>query len=161
MSSLKTRQAILMAGAIALPGKQVSGTVSVIAPTAATTNGVVTYAVQIQLDPQQAQAAGVRSGMTASASIVTASRHGVVEVPNRAIKAQGKTKTVQVLDAGGKTQARQVQTGLGNDQLTEILSGVQAGEKVIVPTTGTAATSAARVAGLGVPGGAGGVPRIG
>ncbi len=139
----------------ALPGKQVSGTVSVVAPVSTTTNGVVNYSVEISLDPQQAQAAGVRPGMTATASIVTESHPNVVEVPNRAIKTQGRTKTVQVLDASGKTETRTVQTGVSNDQFTEIVSGLQAGEKVVIPTTSTAPIG--RVPGLGGPGGPPGI----
>jgi macrolide-specific efflux system membrane fusion protein len=61
-----------------------------------------------------------------------------------------------VLDTEGKTETRQVQTGVSNDQFTEIVSGLQAGDKVVVPTTATA--SVARVPGLGGPGG---VPGIG
>jgi RND family efflux transporter MFP subunit len=133
----------------ALPNQRVNGTVSVIAPTATTTNGVVTYTVQIQLDPQQAQAAGVRPGMTASASIVTQSRPNVVVAPNRAIKTQGQTKTVLVLDAEGKTETRQVRAGLSNDQSTEITSGLHAGEKVVIPATSTAAS--VRMPGAGGP----------
>jgi macrolide-specific efflux system membrane fusion protein len=141
----------------ALTGQRVSGTVSVIAPTATVTNGVVTYTVQIALDAQQAQAAGVRSGMTTTSSIVADSRQDVLVAPNRAIRTQGQTKTVQVVDASGTAETRQVRTGLGNDQSTEIVSGLQAGDKVVIPTTGTAAVaSVPGVAGLtgvsGVPG---------
>jgi HlyD family secretion protein len=134
----------------ALPGKSLSGTVSVVSPTATVSNGVVTYTVQIALDAQQAQAAGVRSGMTASAAIVSDSRQDVVMAPNRAIRTQGQARTVQVLDANGRMETRQVQVGLSNDQFTEIISGLQPGDKVVIPTTGTS-TTAARTA----PGGAG------
>jgi hypothetical protein len=125
----------------------------VVAPTATTQNGVVNYTVQIQVDPAQAQAAGVRPGMTATASIVTASKDNVVVAPNRAIKTQGRNKTVDVVDADGKTQTRPVQTGLANDQLTEIVGGLQPGDRVVIPSTGTAAP---RIGGPG--GGFGGPP---
>jgi macrolide-specific efflux system membrane fusion protein len=136
----------------ALPGQQFNGKVSVVAPTGTVTQGVVNYTVQIQLDPAQAQ--GIRPGMTATAAIVTASKSGVVLVPNRAIRTQGRTKTVQVLDQEGKTQTVPVQTGMANDTITEITSGVQAGERVVIPTTSTAQVG--RVPGLGGPPGGGG-----
>jgi macrolide-specific efflux system membrane fusion protein len=89
----------------------------------------------------------------------------VVVAPNRAVKTQGRNKTVEVLDADGKSETRQVQTGLANDTLTEIVSGLQAGDKVVIPGTTTAA---ARVGGLGGaaafgggPGGGFGGPRGG
>lgn len=126
----------------ALTNQRVTGAVSVIAPMAITTNGVVNYAVQIRLDPQQAQAAGVRPGMTASATIVSDSRQNVLLDPNRAIKTVSRVKTVQVVDATGKTETRTVQTGLASDQFTEIISGLQAGDKVVIPTTTTASVAA-------------------
>ena len=115
------------------------------------TQGVVNYTVQIQLDPAKAQ--GIRPGMTATATIVTASKDNAVLVPNRAIKTQGRAKTVQVLDEQGKTQTLPVQIGMANDQVTEITGGLQPGARVVIPTTTTAA---ARVPGLGGPGGPGG-----
>lgn len=64
------------------------------------------------------------------------------------------------MDANGKAKSRQVQTGLANDQFTEIISGLQAGDKVVIPTTSTAST--ATIPGLtGATGGAaalGGAP---
>ena len=77
--------------------------------------------------------------------------------PNRAIKTQGRAKTVQVLDAAGTPQTRTVQVGLSNDTLTEIVSGLQAGDKVVIPATGTAAVSAG-VGGVALGGLAGGPP---
>ncbi len=141
----------------ALPNQQLDGTVTVVAPTATVQQGVVNYTVQIQLDPARAQAAGVRPGMTATAQIVTASKENAILVPNRAIKTQGRTKTVDVLEPDGSTQTRQVQTGMANDQVTEIISGLQPGERVVIPGTTTAQ---ARVPGLGGFGGGFGGPVV-
>jgi HlyD family secretion protein len=139
----------------ALQGQRVPGTVAVVAPTGTVTQGVVNYSVQIQVDPAQAQ--GVRPGMTATAQVVTQSKDNVVSVPNRALRTQGRTRTVEVLEADGKTSTRQVQTGLANDQMTEVLGGLQPGDRVVIPATTTAAANA-RVPGLGaaVPAGPGG-----
>jgi HlyD family secretion protein len=138
----------------ALQGQRVPGTVAVVAPTGTITQGVVNYSVQIQVDPAQAQ--GVRPGMTATAQVVTQSKDNVVSVPNRALRTQGRTRTVEVLEADGKTSTRQVQTGLANDQMTEVLGGLQPGDRVVIPATTAAAN--ARVPGLGaaVPAGPGG-----
>jgi HlyD family secretion protein len=136
----------------ALPGQRIPGAVAVIAPVGTVTQGVVNYSVQIQVDRSRAQ--GIRPGMTASAQIVTESKEDVVAVPNRALRTQGRTRTVEVLDADGKTSTRQVQTGLANDQMTEVLNGLQAGDRVVLPVT-TAASTNARVPGFGGPGGPG------
>ena len=142
----------------ALPGQRIPGTVSVVAPTGTVTQGVVNYSVQIQVDP--AQAPGIRPGMTATAQIITQSKADVVYVPNRALRTQGRTRTVEVLDAEGKTSTRPVQVGLANDQITEILNGVQPGDRVVIPTTTTAAVRApgGLGGGFGGPGGPGGPP---
>ena len=137
----------------ALPGQRIAGTVAVVAPTGTVTQGVVNYPVQIQVDPAQAQ--GVRPGMTATAQMVTQSKDNVVSVPNRALAHAGPD--AHRGGAGGRRQTgtRQVQTGLANDQMTEILGGLQPGDRVVIPATTTAAANA-RVPGLGaaVPAGA-------
>jgi macrolide-specific efflux system membrane fusion protein len=148
----------------ALPGHPLSGAVVAINPVPTTSNGVVTYSVRVSLDPAAAEAAGVRVGMTASASIVTASRQGVVVVASRAIKTQGGARTVQVLAGEGETETRQVQTGLTGGTLTEIVSGLQAGDKVVVSgaTSGTAVAPSTGATALVAPGigGAGGVAAV-
>ncbi|MBI3972917.1 MAG: efflux RND transporter periplasmic adaptor subunit [Chloroflexi bacterium] len=135
----------------ALPDQRIRGVVKVIAPTATVQQGVVNYSVQIAVDP--AQARGVKPGMTATASIVTASKDGVVLAPNRALRSQGRNRFVEVLDTEGKAATRPVQVGMANDQFTEIASGLQPGDRVVIPTTTTAQ---ARIPGLGGAGGFGG-----
>jgi HlyD family secretion protein len=136
----------------ALTGQRVSGRVAVIAPVATVQQGVVNYQVQIQVDPGQAR--GLRPGMTATASIVTAAKEDAVVVPNRAVRTQGRNRVVEVLEVDGKTASRPVQVGMANDQVSEILSGLQPGDKVVIPSTTTAQ---ARVPGFGGPGPGGNV----
>lgn len=136
----------------ALPGAMIAGRVGVLAPTAVTSNGVVTYQVQVQVDPERAQAAGVRSGMTAGGAIVTAKKDDAVLVPSRFVKIQGPARTLEVLDAGGRAATRSVQTGIAGDQNTEILGGLLPGDLIV--------TSGARVA-VAVPAPAGGGPGAG
>jgi membrane fusion protein, macrolide-specific efflux system len=70
--------------------------------------------------------------------------------PSRAIKTQGAAKVVQVFVAGGETETRQVQTGLAGDQVTEIVAGLQPGERLIVSgATVTASASGATTTGAG------------
>ena len=71
-------------------------------------------------------------------------------VPARAVKTQGTTKTVQV-QTGDKIETRAVQAGASNDTMVEITSGLQSGEKVVIPTTTTKTTTSSG-GGLGGPG---------
>ena len=119
----------------ALPDQRASGQVLVVTPTGTITQGVVNYQALIEFDREQAL--GLRPGMTATAEIVTESRQNVLVVPNRAIRRQGQARTVEVMLPDGTTQTRQVQVGLSNDQSTEITSGLQPGDTIIMPTTTT------------------------
>ena len=139
----------------ALQGQRLAGRVAMVAPVATVQQGVVNYPVQISVDPAQALAAGVRPGMTATAAVVTQAREDTVVVPNRALKTQGRNRTVEVLLADGKTEQRTVQVGLANDQQTEVLNGLQPGDRVVIPGTTTAAP---RLGGAGGGGFAGGPP---
>ncbi|HVE78290.1 MAG TPA: efflux RND transporter periplasmic adaptor subunit [Gemmatimonadaceae bacterium] len=117
----------------ALPNVELIGTVAAVAPVGTSQNGVVTYGAQIQLDATKARDAGVRPTMTASATIVTASKQDAVVLPSSAIRTVGPLRTVEVLGADGKAQTRQVQTGIVGELLTEITGGLNAGERVIPP----------------------------
>ena len=143
----------------ALPGTRVPGSVDVIAPTAVVQQGVVSYAVQIKVDP--AHAPGVRPGMTVTANVVVASKDGVVLVPNRALKMIGDSPAVEVLLPNGLRDVRPVQTGLASDEVTEIVSGVSAGERVTLPKTGLDHTMPPQGTLAGTTGAAGGAGAAG
>jgi macrolide-specific efflux system membrane fusion protein len=42
---------------------------------------------------------------------------------------------VRVLQADGSIETRQIRIGLANDQNTEVMSGLEEGEQVVLPTT--------------------------
>jgi multidrug efflux pump subunit AcrA (membrane-fusion protein) len=144
----------------ALPDLTVAGKVATIDPVGTISSGVVTYNVQIMFDTQDTR---VKSGMSISANIITAVKQNVLFVPNAAIKTQGTIKYVQVL-VNNVPQQKVVTIGLSNNTSTEIVSGLNAGDKVITQTitTGAAATtsttsgSTLRVPGLTGGGGFGG-----
>ncbi len=72
----------------------------------------------------------LRIGMTTQGKVVISEKKNVLLVPTTAIKKQGKEKIIQVLE-NGKFVEKNVQTGLADSQYTEIISGVNEGEKVI------------------------------
>ena len=116
----------------ALPNTAVSGTISDIAPTSATSGGVVTYLVTINID--SAQAESLRPGMSANASIVVDEVDDVLIVPNWAIRLNRETGEafVNLQQADGTIKEVVVETGLRNEQFSEVLAGLQAGDLVVL-----------------------------
>ncbi len=113
----------------ALKDWQADGTVSYIAPSADSSNGVVTYRVRVNFPDSDAR---VKVGMTANLSITTAKKEVVLLVPNTALLPKGAGRAVQVLSADGTTTSEvEVQTGLSDGTQTEITSGLKAGDKVV------------------------------
>jgi HlyD family secretion protein len=141
----------------ALPEQRLQGRVVGVGLAGTVSQGVVTYPISIGVETRDP----LPSGLTASASIVIDQKDDVVLVPNRAVRTQGRSKTVEVITGETKNgqpvrETRQVQIGMSNEQVSEVLAGLNEGDRVVIPTTTTAA---ARAPGLGVAlGGAGGGP---
>jgi len=96
------------------------------------TNGAVYYTGLIDV----ANADGVlRPSMTAQVSIVLSRVSGAVLVPLSAVEGApraGDTARVRVRDTMGEVQIRQVQVGIDNGADIQILSGLQAGETIVL-----------------------------
>jgi len=127
----------------AFPGRQFNGRVTFISPfgpaqsnsiqyygTAQTT--LPTYKIEIALDP--AETAYLTGGMTAEAEIAVEARIGVLTVPNSAISGKNGNYTVRVLkdEETHLTEQRPVKIGLQNKTCTEITSGLDEGEMVVL-----------------------------
>lgn len=122
----------------ALPGVIFGGQVSGISPQATRSEtGTTTYEVTVTLD---ADSAGVRPGMTAVVAIISEEKQDVVLVPRRAVRAEGGQSFVLVPSADTTTTApgatpgerRPVELGLSNSEFVEIVSGLSAGEEVLI-----------------------------
>jgi macrolide-specific efflux system membrane fusion protein len=141
-----------------LSGQRPSGTVSSIDTVSTVVSNVVTYNAVVAFDSVPA---GVKPGMTANVSVVSASREGVVSVPSAAISTVGGVSTVKVR-TNGVDETRTVVTGLTGDGTTEITSGLEAGEQVVmsvgvVTSSGSSGSSTQnRTSGAGAIPGAGG-----
>jgi len=157
----------------------------------ATTGQVVSYAADLTV----ANTTGdLRPGMTATADIVTSEKHGVLLVPNAALRfrpqaagsaggqgggiagsltfrprrgnrpertattGRGATQAVYVLGTDGQPQRVRVTTGDSDGSVTEVLSGLQPGQRVVTGqlTGGDAAGGGQRRRGGGRRAGAGG-----
>jgi len=116
------------------------------------TSSAVSYPVTVVLDQS---ASGIKAGMSATADIVTVQASGLV-VPSAAL--QGSTVT---LDNGGKRTTQRVQTGVVGDSSTQVVSGLKAGDVVVVRSTSAAAGRSATGSTASQPGGTGLSRRLG
>ena len=114
----------------AYPDRSFTGKVSEIAYDAKTVNNVTTYSVNVLPDKTPAF---MRSGMTANVSFVTASRRGVLLVPSDALKSREGHLYVLLspVKPNGKPTEKEIKTGLSDGKHTEILEGVNEGEKLL------------------------------
>ena len=115
-----------------------------------TSSGSPSYPVTISL-PSSADA--LFSGATASVSIITSTAGAAVTVPTSAVHLQGSFATVSVL-VNGQPQPKRVALGVIGASVTEIRSGLNAGDEVVLadlsqplPTSNT--NSRGRVGGGG------------
>lgn len=150
----------------AIDGLEITGEVAEIDTLGTVSQGVVNYTVKIIFDTQDSR---VKSGMSVSAAIITAIKQDVLTVPNSAIKAQGNNHYVEIFDAplaGSETnqgtpsatppKQHLVQIGLSNDTDTEITSGLNENDQVVIRTIAPAVTKTAAAPSLFPTGGGGG-----
>ena len=77
-------------------------------------------------------------GMTTQNTVEIASADNVLMVPTVAIKTQDGKKFVRVLEANNQAVDREIQTGLKDSMNTEVKSGLNEGEKVVMSEMGAA-----------------------
>lgn len=141
----------------AFPGEIFAGTVQQVRFSPTTTQGVVTYAAVVDVSNPEEK---LRPGMTATVSIRTREAKAVLRVPNAALRykptpalgADGKPVPQPVLPPLGKSQGRVhvlldatpgaekeelrvVEIGANDGTTTEIVGGLEEGQKVITDET--------------------------
>jgi multidrug efflux pump subunit AcrA (membrane-fusion protein) len=124
----------------ALEGLKLAAHVVSVATLPTSSGGVVSYDVTFQLDQLES---GLKPGMSATAEVVVKQAEGV-NVPTSAIA----TDTVTVVHDGTQTR-RRVVTGLAGNSSTIILSGLSAGEQIILPVTRSSSTTSGLLSRLG------------
>ena len=132
----------------ALTGLSVPVHVLAVAASSTTASNVVNYYVTLTLDNLNSQ---LRPGLTTNATVITASASNVPVVPNRAITRLGSNSFVTVVDATGHQARTPIQTGVVGTTTTQVVNGVQVGDKLLLPQLRT--TTAANKTGLGTGGG--------
>jgi hypothetical protein len=97
--------------------------------------GIVTYVVEGALaGVGEGVADRPMPGMNGSAVLVTEQHQDVLVVPNRAIRRRGDEVVVDVM-VDGKPEIRAVETGLSDTDNTEVVSGLEEGDLLVLPAT--------------------------
>ncbi|SCZ81841.1 efflux RND transporter periplasmic adaptor subunit [Acidaminobacter hydrogenoformans] len=114
----------------ALEGQSFKGQVLSIDPVAQTNaSGLINYTVRITLDELSDK---VMDGMTCSVSYILRKKENVLIIPNASVKMVDGKQTVEVKTEAGEIMAKQVSTGLTDGFNVEVLSGLEAGEVVLI-----------------------------
>ncbi len=107
-----------------------SATVTFVDPAETMLEGVATYKMKFQFTEENEK---IKPGMTANVDIRTAKNIGVLSLPQRVIIRKDSGTFVQVLE-GNVIKEIPIVSGLrGSDGNTEILSGLNKGQQVVVP----------------------------
>ena len=112
-----------------IPDLTLPGTVTAVSPSATALSGVISYYATVTLaqgDPR------LKNGQTAQAAVLTTELDDVLSVPNSAVHRQGDRTTVTVQQFDGQRTV-EFQAGVVGDERTQVLSGLTAGDEVVVP----------------------------
>ena len=104
------------------------------------TNAIYYYANVLVPNPEHK----LQIGMTTQNTIITAQKQHVLVVPTLAIQKRNGQNSVQILD-GDKVVEKIVQIGLHDDINTEILSGLNEGDNVILSQSSTNEAASVKV----------------
>ncbi|MFZ2188699.1 MAG: efflux RND transporter periplasmic adaptor subunit [Candidatus Moraniibacteriota bacterium] len=139
----------------AIDDLELSGKVEKIDSLGTITQGVVTYNVTIGFDVTDPR---IKPQMSVSANIITAVKQNVLLVPDSVVKTQNGKSYVEVLNDGNALPVqRTVEVGLSNNTDTEIVSGINSGDKVVTQTiSSTTKAASATASSAGSRGGMGG-----
>lgn len=114
----------------AAPDLKLQGRVVRIDPQAINDRDVTTVHVRVQIDHPDPQ---IKPGMNATCQFILRDVHDVLVVPSDAVKeGRGGGNTVRVLGKDGSVQVRPVEVGVVGSEKTEIKSGLQPGDKIVL-----------------------------
>lgn len=127
----------------ALPGKQLPGKVRRVAPyVSAVEKQARTVDVEVDFSAP-AEAVKLLVGYSADVEIILDSRKQVLRIPSAAIQ-EGK-QVLRFNPERGELEARPIKTGLANWEYTEVLDGLQAGDRIVTSLERPGIKAGARV----------------
>ncbi len=113
----------------AYPENKMEGVVDHIYYESKTVNNVTIYEVDVLPDKVPDF---LRSGMSANVDIIQAQKKDVLLVPANAVKKVPVGKSFVLVSNNNKRERRTIETGLSDGENTEIISGIDEGEKVLI-----------------------------
>ncbi len=150
----------------ALPNLSLTGSVVEVDTVGTVSQGVVTYTVTLAFDTTDGT---VKPGMSTTAIIITDVKTDILLVPLSAVKTQGERRYVEIPGSGESQDAalgesiilsvplerQMIETGIANDDMIEVMSGIEEGDRMIVRTVQPSAQTQTTQTSIfgGVPGG--------
>lgn len=119
------------------PDKTFTGKVVSIDTVGSVSSGVTTYPTVIKLDTDTTT---ILPNMSVSATIITATKRNVLQVPTSSIMGETGAFYVRVMKSG-KVEEKSVETGVASDSQTEILSGISEGEEIVTSVNTSTTTT--------------------
>jgi HlyD family secretion protein len=114
----------------AIKGKVYQGKVRRISPSGTEEDNLVVYPVEVEILNSDEK---IRPGMTADLDVIISEAENVVCIPKHAvIRREGKT--LVNINKGNKLIPQEVTTGIEDDVKIEILSGLEVGDTLIIPS---------------------------
>ena len=115
-------------GLVAFPDQVITGKVVSVDPSEKLVSDVVYYETTISLDSEPE---GAKEGMTADVTIEVGKKEDSLMVPKKAIEKINGKRIISILKSG-KIEEAEVKTGLEGNDYTEIISGLNGGEDVVI-----------------------------
>jgi multidrug efflux pump subunit AcrA (membrane-fusion protein) len=128
-AALRPGEAVLVT-VDAVSGTPRSGRILAIAPSAATISGVTEYYVTVTVADRDA---GLRGGQTARVVVTTVLARDVPVVANAAVIRDRDASYVDLVGPDGEVTRTRFEPGAVGDENTAVVSGLSAGQRVLVP----------------------------
>ena len=117
----------------ALPECLLNGTVDEISLKGKPRNNATVF--EVRLSFERPEGVVLRAGYSATASILVQNKDNVLLLPERVIERRKGEAFVRILqEPAGSGETRQIETGLSDGLMTEVISGVDEGQRVLERT---------------------------
>lgn len=113
----------------AIPGKTISGEVVRISPKAHKEEGSTLFEVEIVIG--NTGDIFLRAGYSANANVIITKKEDILLVPERLVKFEDSTATVEIQDSVGIISSFVIETGLSDGINIEVISGVEEGQLLV------------------------------
>ena len=113
----------------ALPGKSVTGQVSLISLKARREENTTVFPIEIII--QETGDAVLRAGFSANANIIIAKKDSVLSVPERVVTFRNDSAFVRIVKDVGESEEIFIKTGLSDAINIEVINGLEEGQEVL------------------------------